>query len=164
MAWRDAATVAPNCSVINKAISGTITSYWIENLADALADTLPDRVLFYCGSNDINGSVTEEQIAKNISHCFNIIHDLLPNISAAYFSIIKAPQKDGKWELINRLNDTVKASLPVGDLYVETNDVFFDGNKPVDKFFIDDGLHLTDNAYMSLSDYARPLISNWMTE
>ena len=163
MGWRDAATVAPNCSVINKAVGGTITDYWIEHLPSILPDIMPDIVLYYCGSNDINNNASEEKITTNISDCLKFTHDILPNTSVAYFSIIKAPQKKDKIDLIDRLNATVKAGLADGDLYIETDDVFLHNEQPVAEFFIEDKLHLTDAAYVALSDYARPLIADWMT-
>ena len=85
-----------------------------------------------------------------------------PTTVFAYFSVIKAPQKSGKWELIERLNSAIRIGLPTGDLYVETNDVFFDDKLPMNHFFAKDGLHLTNEAYLALLTYARPLISNWM--
>ncbi len=74
----------------------------------------------------------------------------------------KAPQKQGKWTLIDRLNAAIRTDLPAGDLYVETNDVFFRDGRPVARYFVEDGLHLTGKAYATLSTYARPLIATWL--
>jgi len=122
----------------------------------------PDHVWFYCGSNDINNAVSEEQIIANTSQCRRIIHDLSPATAFAYFSIIKAPQKKGNWELIDRLNAAMESNISAGDLYVETNTVFFTDSSPVARFFVEDGLHLTNDAYTALSAYVQPLISNWI--
>ena len=59
------------------------------------------------------------------------------------------------------MNLAIRLRLSVGDLYVETNDVFFDDKLPMNHFFAKDGLHLTNEAYLALLTYARPLISNW---
>ena len=139
-----------------------MTPYWAGHLADVLTAESPDTVLLYCGSNDINNGILEEDIIANVSQCCKIVHSLSPAIVFAYFSIIKAPQKSGKWELIDRLNSAIRTGFPVGNLYVETNDVFFSDRLPVDRFFVEDGLHLTSEAYDTLSTYARPLISDWM--
>ena len=160
--WSNMKDFAPGYTVKNRAIGGTITSYWMEHLADVLTAESPDTVLLYCGSNDINNGILEEDIIANVSQCCKIVHGLSPATVFAYFSIIKAPQKSDKWELIDRLNSAIRIGLPVSDLYVETNDVFFSDRLPVDRFFVEDGLHLTSEAYDTLSTYARPLISNWM--
>ena len=160
--WSNMKDFALGYTVKNRAIGGTTTSYWTEHLADVLTAESPNAVLFYCGSNDINNGVLEENIIANVSQCYKIVHDLSPATVFAYFSIIKAPQKSGKWELIDRLSSSIRIGFPVDDLYVETNDVFFGDRLPVDRFFVDGGLHLTSEAYATLSAYARPLISNWI--
>ena len=160
--WNNIKDLVPGYSVKNCAIGGTTTSYWLEHLADVLTAESTDVVLLYCGSNDVNHGVSEENIIANVSQCCKIVHDLSPTTVFAYFSVIKAPQKSGKWELIERLNSAIRIGLPTGDLYVETNDVFFDDKLPMNHFFAKDGLHLTNEAYLALLTYARPLISNWI--
>jgi len=160
--WSNMKDFALGYTVKNRTIGGTTTSYWTEHLADVLTAESPNAVLFYCGSNDINNGVLEENIIANVSQCCKIVHGLSPVTAFAYFSIIKAPQKSGKWELIDRLSSSIRIGFPVDDLYVETNDVFFGDRLPVDRFFVDGGLHLTSEAYATLSAYARPLISNWI--
>ena len=85
-----------------------------------------------------------------------------PQTAFAYFSIIKAPQKMGKWDLIDRLNGAIRSELLPGDLYVESNDVFVQDGRPVQRFYIEDGLHLTGEAYETLAAYARPLVTEWL--
>ena len=160
--WNNIKDLVPGYSVKNCAIGGTTTSYWLEHLADVLTAESTDVVLLYCGSNDVNHGVPEENIIANVSQFCKIVHDLSPATLFAYFSVIKAPQKSGKWELIDRLNSAIRIGLPIGDLYVETNDVFFSSQLPVGRFFVEDGLHLTSEAYDTLSTYVRPLISDWM--
>ena len=64
---------APGYTVKNRAIGGTITSYWTEHLADVLTAESPDTVLLYCGSNDINNGILEEDIIANVSQCYKIV-------------------------------------------------------------------------------------------
>ncbi len=148
--------------VVNRAIGGTITADWVSCLAGILSAESPDVVLFYCGSNDINAGVAEDEIVANVARCRRIVAAYSPDTAFAYFSIIKAPQKLGKWDLIDRLNDAIRNALPAGDLYVESNDVFVQGGQPVVQYYIEDGLHLTNEAYEDLGAYTRPLISDWL--
>ena len=65
--WSNMKNFAPGYTVKNRAIGGTITSYWTEHLADVLTAESPNAVLFYCGRNDINNGVLEENIIENES-------------------------------------------------------------------------------------------------
>ena len=160
--WGNAAGIAPDAVVRNRAIGGTVTSYWLEHLARMLMDESPDAVLFYCGSNDVSREIPEAEIVANVLGCRRILQDQSWTARMAYFSIIKAPQKKGNWDLIDRLNCAIREGLFDGDLYVETNAVFFRDECPVTRLFVEDGLHLTDRAYVELSEYARPHISAWL--
>jgi lysophospholipase L1-like esterase len=156
--------VAPSHRVVNCAVGGTITQYWKDHLVAAMVAELPHAVLFYCGSNDLNQDIPETVIVDNVVQCRALVRRQSPTCLFAYFGIIKAPQKEGKWELIDRLNATIRSALPPGDLYVETNAVFCREGSPVSRLFVEDGLHLTDEAYALLSLYARPMLSDWMKE
>ena len=161
-AWSNAKNIAPEYNVKNRAIGGTITAYWTEHLPAILTEEVPDIVLFYCGSNDINCNISEADIIENVAKCRKIIRSFSQNINFAYFSIIKAPQKRGRWKLIDNINTAINNELSLNDLYIETNNLFFADNGPVERFFIEDELHLTSEAYDELSTYTQPLISAWM--
>ena len=107
----------PDATVRNQAIGGTITAYWTAHLAEILNMESPDVVLFYCGSNDVERGVSEEEILMNTRQCRNIVHAQSADTKFAYFSITKAPQKLGQWELIGRLNADVRQALCEGDHY-----------------------------------------------
>jgi lysophospholipase L1-like esterase len=160
--WAGVQAAVPGCCVVNRAIGGTVTAFWAEHFATVLADESPDFVLFYCGSNDLNAEVPDDAIVANVLACRVTLHALAPKAKLAYFGIIKAPQKLGKWEQIEQINAAIAQRLAPGDLYVESNAVFFPGDSPVAHFFIDDGLHLTDDAYAALSEYAQPLLADWI--
>jgi lysophospholipase L1-like esterase len=160
--WSEVAHVMPDCNVKNRALGGTITGYWTERLPKMLTQETPDMVLFYCGSNDLNHDVTESEIVANIKTCRAILSERVPQARFVYFGIIKAPQKFGKWEMIDRINASVAENLLAGDLYIESNVVFLPSGQPVAEYFIEDGLHLNSEAYNALCAYAKPLLSAWL--
>lgn len=162
MGWNHAAEVAPADTIVNCAVGGTVTSYWVENLNGVLAGVQPDVVLMYCGSNDLNGAITEAAIADNLALSRALVSHHSAMTRYAWFSIIKAPQKEGKWDLIDRLNAAVRARLLPEDLYIETNALYFQDGQPVSRLFQEDRLHLTGEAYDLLAAYARPLIAAWL--
>ncbi len=162
--WACVQNAVPGCRVVNRAIGGTVTAFWAEHLAAVLTEVPPDFVLFYCGSNDLNAEVPDEDIVANVLACRATLKALAPGAKLAYFGIIKAPQKLGKWEQIEQINAQIAQGLLEGDLFVESNAVFFPDNAPTAHFFIEDGLHLNDDAYAALSEYAQPLLAEWIRE
>ena len=160
--WSCVQAAVPSCHVVNRAIGGTITAFWAEHLAAVLIEESPDFVLYYCGSNDLNAEVSDEAIVANVLACRTTLQALAPAAKLAYFGIIKAPQKLGKWEQIDQINTQIAQGLLPCDLYVESNTVFFPSSAPAGHYFIDDGLHLTDDAYAALADYAQPLLAEWI--
>lgn len=160
--WEAIDSVAPGCRVVNRAVGGTTTAYWAENLESVLDEIAPDLVLFYAGSNDLNAEVPDESIVANVLSCRATLQRLAPGSRLAYFSIIKAPQKQGKWERIDRIDAEIRARLSPGDLFVESNDVFFPDGRPAERFFLEDSLHLTEDAYDALTEYVRPRLAAWL--
>jgi lysophospholipase L1-like esterase len=160
--WTCVQAAVPGCRVVNRAIGGTVTAFWVEHLATVLTEVSPDFVLFYCGSNDLNAEVSDEAIVANVLACRATLKALAPATKLAYFGIIKAPQKLGKWEQIEQINTAIGTQLAPGDLYVESNAVFFPESAPIAHYFTEDSLHLTDDAYAALADYAQPLLAEWI--
>lgn len=162
-AWRDLPAQAPDFTVRNRAIGGTVTAHWRQTLADVLIEEQPDVVLFYCGSNDLNDVVPETEIVANTLACRAIVARALPAARFVYFGIIKAPQKLGRWDAIDRVHAAIRAELPARDLFIDTDPVFLSDGRPVEPFFVEDRLHLTPEAYAALAADAVPRISAWLT-
>lgn len=157
--WSCVDRVAPECEVRNRAVGGSITSYWIEHLADVVQAESPDALLFYCGSNDFVQDVPEAQIIANVGQCCRIAHDVSPGLRFAYFGIIKAKAKRHQWTRIERVNAAIAAALPAGDIYVETNKIFFRNGQLIDEYFVEDGTHHTPEAYERLTEFALPILA-----
>jgi lysophospholipase L1-like esterase len=159
--WADAAALLPGARVVNRAIGGTITAYWVATLAGVLAQEQPDVVCMYCGSNDLNQEVPAAEIIANHTRCRALVTAHNATAPCAYFSIIKAPQKFGKWDLIDAINATVRVQAPPGDTYLELNDVLCPGNQPVAAFFTEDGVHMPPPAYAALNAAFHATLTAW---
>ncbi len=162
--WASAPGLAAGAPVVNRAVGGTVTSYWIDNLSEVLAAERPDVVLFYCGSNDLTDGVPAREIVANVERCRSIVSGSGEGPRFAWFDIMKAPQKRelGAWPIIDEVNASVRADLPAGDLAVDTNAVVHDDGEPIAEYFVEDGLHLTAAAYEALSASVRPLLGEWL--
>ncbi len=161
-AWGIPAGLDRTYAIRNRAVGGTITSYWRHSILPALANENPDAVLYYCGSNDINENIAPQDIIANTLHCRQLIRSAYPAARFGYFGIIKAPQKLGKWDLIDSLNSTIQLNLAADDLYLESNHVFLENGHPLEQYYLEDGLHLTSEAYAALSAYSTPIITRWL--
>lgn len=160
--WSTAAQAAPKHEVVNRAIGGTVTPFWKNCLASVLTAENPDALWMYCGSNDLCGETVPDDIADNIIACRRIAFLHNPSMQFAYFSIIKAPQKYGRWEVINSIHADIQSRLMPGDLFVDLNQIFFPQNAPRRELFVEDGLHLTATAYQAMVELTRPLMQKWL--
>lgn len=162
--WFNAADVVPEHRLINRAIGGTVTTYWIEHLSAILAEEDPDVLWFYCGSNDLCGETIPYDIADNIITCRRIASARNPALRFAYFSIIKAPQKEGRWDIIDSIHNDIRQQLEPADLFVDLNEIFFPAEQPMRGLFIEDGLHLTCAAYNAMVNLSRPMMHAWLND
>jgi lysophospholipase L1-like esterase len=160
--WTNAAKAVPKHQLVNRAIGGTTTPYWKETLEAVLTEEKPDVLWFYCGSNDLCADTVPDNVADNVLRCREIARKHNPSMRFAYFSIIKAPQKKGRWELIDSIHADIRNQLPAEDLFVDLNEIFFPDGKPVRELFVEDELHLTGAAYDAMVKFTRPLIQEWL--
>jgi lysophospholipase L1-like esterase len=148
--------------IINMAVGGTITDYWNENILQVLEREIPDIVMIYSGSNDLNNERSAEQIVRGLNSCIKKIRLFNQGIRIAYFGIIKAPQKADKFDMIDSINSQVRFKLKDQDIYVDTNEVLYADICDVSQFYVEDQLHMTDAAYEALNRYTAPLINEWL--
>jgi lysophospholipase L1-like esterase len=160
--WERAAEAAPEHEVVNRALGGTTTPYWIENLARVLEEEAPDVLWFYCGSNDLCSDEVPSDVADNVIRCREIAQRHNPQMRFAYFSIIKAPQKEGRWELMDNIHTNIRDRLQPDDLFVDWNELFFVEGQPAKELFIEDGLHHHAEAYRQATALVRPIIKKWL--
>jgi lysophospholipase L1-like esterase len=160
--WSNASEAAPDHIVVNRAIGGTVTPYWKDVLGPVLAAEKPDVLWMYCGSNDLCAETVPDDVADNIGACRKIATEKNPAMRFAYFSIIKAPQKKGRLEVIDAIHADIRARLLPGDLFVDLNQIFFPNGAPVRELFVEDELHLTAAAYDAMVEFTRPLMHKWL--
>lgn len=159
--WQSVADIDPTATWLNRAVGGTITADWTGPLRQILRETQPDQLWYYCGSNDINHNLAAQDIAARTTHCRQVLHQFNPTIPFIYFDIIKAPQKMGRWDLVDQINTAVRDQLSPIDRAVDTNAVFLEKGKPVAAYFREDDLHITPAGYTALAQHVarHPLIS-----
>lgn len=114
---------------------------------------------FYCGSNDLGRDKDTETVIANTLELFHRFHQRCPDAPVAYHGIIKAPEKQHRWDDVDTVNGEVKDFIRRGGLgiHIDLNPLFFtrDGESRMDRF-VEDRLHLTDEAYQAMNDWCAP--------
>jgi lysophospholipase L1-like esterase len=151
-------------NVANHAIRSTQSQDWMNKNLNQLPDA--KAILLYCGSNDLIYGVPPRQTVLNIKGVLASLHQLQPNAMIGYFSIMKCPQKKAANQLaiIDNINQQIND-------FIETNDScnhpfhYFNFNDYItndSKWFIEDGLHLTPQAYQNLDLQLTSVIPQWL--
>ena len=142
-------------NITNRAIRSTTSQSWSEyNFAE-----LPKSkgFLIYCGSNDLIFGNPDNTV-NNVELILKQLNTQFPNAKLGYFSIIKCPQKCTQYDLIDKINQSVKALQISNYQYFEAND-FIDNNP---HWYLNDGLHLNQDAYLMLQKKLTLPISQWL--
>ena len=151
--WQD-------CRIANCAVRSTVSQYWLDMDLSQLPTS--KSIVVYCGSNDLIFASTKEQIIGNIKALLNKLTLQFPSAKIGYFSIIKCPQKctAGQLDIIDYINSQIKKFCLYHISYFEFNDLI--DNQP--KWFVDDGLHLTAQAYQMLDRKLAPMMTAFVNK
>ena len=92
--------------VMNSAMGGTTADFWATSIREHLSYNTMNYAV-YCGSNDLNQDMKATSITDNIITVLDAIKAMGQSYQAAYFAIMKAPQKKGKFSVIDQINRAV---------------------------------------------------------
>lgn len=143
----------------NCAIRSTQSKDWLDKNYDDLPTAR--HILIYCGSNDLIYGNTPQQIIDNVCALLDKLSEKFPQAQLGYFSIMQCPQKQQAQQLdiIESINSKIKAHCSTQHSFFNFND--FIENEP--KWFVEDGLHLTEQAYQMLNHKLTPVLTQWIS-
>ncbi len=159
--WSDALASFPGHQVVNRAIGGTTAAQWRGWIAEHLAAGPCDRVLLYCGSNDLNAGATAEGVIGDVLAIRATLARLRPGLPLAWLTVMRCPQKLPRWADIDRINATVAAGLPACDRVVDLNAVLATADV-ADPRYQEDALHLTAAGYADFAAQVRRDLAGWI--
>jgi lysophospholipase L1-like esterase len=144
-------------SISNQAVRSSTTDFWLQHDLSTLPAA--NFILVYCGSNDLIFGNNSEQIITNLHSLITHLSVQFPQAQIGYFSILKCPQKQAAKQLsvIEQINSLMRKQAGKQYHYFEFNDAV----RNQAKWFADDGLHLTPEAYQMLNDFYQPVIEKW---
>ena len=165
--WENLPQFFPEVKLLNTAISGSQTHEIYAHLDTLVISQSPSLVCYYCGSNDINHAVAVQVIVENVIKTYQAMRDKLGQTAFVFLSIIKAPQKMDRWDMVDEVNTQISQLAPTypGFAYIDINPVFFtEDGQPRVEFYVADQLHLTLPAYVALGAYLAPRVMKLMRD
>ncbi len=148
--------------VFNRAFGGSRT--WEVNayFDEMVKPYKPRLIVYYCGSNDVNSGETATEIAARSEFFMDRVARELPGTKVIYSSVLKAPQKKAKWDLVDAINSRMEkycATQP-GRIYVDLNPAVFDEKgQPLDELYVADKLHYKPAAYVAFTKILKPILA-----
>jgi lysophospholipase L1-like esterase len=164
--WEGLPAFVGSRPVLNTAISGSQTADLIPRLYELALRFSPQMLCYYCGSNDINNALPPQVILANTYQTFAILRAHFPDLRLIYLSIIKAPQKQDRWNWVEQVNSALcQYAEQTGGLdYIDINPLFFTPQgSPRAEFYLEDQLHLTTSAYAALNAFLFPILAERST-
>jgi lysophospholipase L1-like esterase len=148
--------------VFNRAFGGSRTADIIYYMDRIVLPYEPKIIVYYCGSNDINAGVKADAISRRFREFVQRVHAKLPDTRIFFVSINRAPQKQDRWDIVDKANRQVRAyCLPDRRLgFIDVNPALFDrdGN-PRLELYQEDKLHLRPQAYTEFAAIIKPILA-----
>lgn len=149
-------------TIVNHAIRRTQSQDWLNKALNGELDNLPAAkgILIYCGSNDLIYDTPPANIVNNVCWLLDNLAEIFPNTRLGYFSVMLCPQKvaAGQQNIINGVNFSIEKFCRGKYHYFHFND-FIESDE---QWFIEDGLHLTEQAYLMLNKKLSPVLNQWI--
>lgn len=104
----------------------------------------PEEIILYVGENDISSGMQFETVTKSFSSLIDILESKFPNAEIHVLALKPSPKRELYWSDFERFNNFVKVNF--GSIIFHEAEWNNDLNGE-NKFFLNDGIHLTDLGY-----------------
>ncbi len=162
--WKSCAQDLAPLPVTNRAFGGSRTSDQLFFFSEVVPSSRANLVVWYCGSNDINGKKTPEFIVENTKRWITQTKSVLPNAHILLVSVIRAPQKR-KSNFLPQVDEVNKQLLELTTsmknlTYTDVNPALEDSSgNPLAACYVEDDLHLTPEGYRRMTSVLLPLMT-----
>jgi lysophospholipase L1-like esterase len=136
--------------VINRGFGGAHTKHINRHKDKIVFPYKPKAIIFFCGSNDINGWNTPEDVFAEFENFYNSVREEIPKTIVFAISIQPSPNRFEQRSRQQKWNELVK-NLAI----TESNLVFIDvsppmlfaDDRPRPELYTDDMLHMNEKGY-----------------
>jgi len=159
--WKNPAMDFNNPKILNRGFGGSQIIDLIENFDQVILKYHPQKIVIYSGDNDIQEGKTAEIVFGDFCVLYGMIKAKLPNAQVYYIAIKPSLNR---W---NKVIEMQKANTMIHEyLNTKSNAAFVDifspmidiTGKPSEKWFLEDGLHMTDEGYLLWTKILAPFI------
>jgi lysophospholipase L1-like esterase len=159
--WKNPAMDFNNPKILNRGFGGSQIIDLIENFDQVILKYHPQKIVIYSGDNDIQEGKTAEIVFGDFCVLYGMIKAKLPNAQVYYIAIKPSLNR---W---NKVIEMQKANTMIHEyLNTKSNAAFVDifspmidiTGKPSEKWFLEDGLHMTDEGYLLWTKILAPYI------
>lgn len=153
--------------VFNRAFGGSRTPEQLHYFDRIVVPHAPRIIVYYCGSNDVNAGYTAESIAKNYETFSERVRQVLPGTRVYFASIIRAPQKRDRWNLVDDANARVRAytARTPNRGYIDLHPALETANgEPRLDLYLPDRLHYLPAAYEQMTAVVKPVVEKAWAE
>jgi lysophospholipase L1-like esterase len=149
--WKTLEQDLPEYAPLNRAFGGSTLPDVIRYRAAIIEKYNPERIVIYCGENDIasSDSVTGKIVLERFILLYQHIRKKFPAIDIYYISLKPSPLR---WEMRDRMLD---ANYRIADFCKKQKHTHFisiwkqmlENSKPNPSLFIEDSLHMNKKGY-----------------
>lgn len=150
--------------VLNRAIAGFRTEDMLDEMPRLVLPYKPRIVVYYCGSNDISAGDSADPIIERTKRFITILAERSPGTLFYYTSILKAPEKMDRWNIVDAVNREMQhysqQTKNVG--YIDLNPVLFNSRGALRmELFLPDQLHFRpgSSAYPEFAQIVKPILT-----
>lgn len=148
--WKDPAKDFNNPKILNRGFGGSQIIDLIENFDQVILKYHPKKIVIYSGDNDVEAGKSAEIVYGDFCTLYGMIKAKLPNAEVYYIAI---KPSINRWAKVIEMQ---KANTMINEyLNTKSNSAFVDifspmidfTGKPSGKWFLEDGLHMTNEGY-----------------
>ena len=159
--WKDPAKDFNNPKILNRGFGGSQIIDLIENFDQVILKYHPQKIVIYSGDNDIQEGKSAEIVFGDFCVLYGMIKAKLPNAEVYYIAIKPSLSRWAKVIEIQKANTMIneylnaKSNAAFADIFSPMIDL---NGKPSEKWFMEDGLHMTDEGYQLWTKILAPYI------
>lgn len=159
--WKNLSEQMAPLPAYNRAFGGSQTHDILHYMDKVVLPYSPQVIVYYCGSNDVNAGKSATEIVQGYTEFVERVHARLPKTRILYASILKAPQKKDRWDVVDTANQIIesfsKSDPRLG--FIQLNTAVFDrAGQPRLELYQKDMLHYLEPAYAEFTAVIRPVV------
>lgn len=131
-------------NAVNRGFGGAVIPEWFYALDRLVTPYKPARIMFFCGTNDLNSGHSPERVVNDFKKFLSLLRETNPDCMVFYVAITKSHSRKQHWERMDQVNDAVKEMAENDDhlVFIDINTPMYDEDGVVREEFFGDRLHL----------------------